>query len=95
MKSQNSIIEPPDYIDGAKVIKWAWSGASPFYQINSEDNTSFEDIFGLAVCQYEGSNSYYSFSCDRDWETIQDAPYNSIENAMRCLRRQNIIWNDK
>ena len=97
--NNNKLIEPPDYIDGAKLIKWAWSGQEPFYRIYSEDRTEFEEIYGLAICQYEKSNSVYHFSCDQEWETIQDAPYNNVDKAVHSLpnqyRNKETIWHDK
>lgn len=89
----------PEYIDGAKVIKWAWSGQYPFGFVGNEENTEQEQVFGLAICQYEKSHSVYRFSCDKDWETLQDAPYDSVDNAINCLpeqyKNQKIIWYDK
>lgn len=87
----------PDYIDGAKVLKWAWSGQKPFWVMYSSDNTEFEEIYGIAICQYEKSKHIYSFSCDNEWETIQDAPHNTLEDAVLPNQYQDlkIIWNDK
>jgi len=80
--------EPPDYIDGAKVIKWSWSGQDPFGYIEHKDSASRDEIHGLAICQYEDSRSTYRFSCDKDWEVQQDSPYDSIEDAIERLPDQ-------
>jgi hypothetical protein len=42
--------EPPDYLDGARVIKWAWSGREPFGYMAHIDGISREAIHGLAIC---------------------------------------------
>src|SRR5271163_320580 len=71
-------MEPPDFVDGARVIKWAWSGQQPFGFVPYEDSTEREEIYGLAICRYDGSTSkepIYRFSCDKNWETVQDSIY--------------------
>ncbi len=45
-------------------------------------------IHGLALCQYEGSDAVYRFSCNADWETEQDAAYASIAEAKAQLPNQ-------
>jgi hypothetical protein len=42
----------------------------------------------LATCQYENSDDVYRFSCDENWETQQDSPYDSIEQAKDQLLEQ-------
>ena len=85
------MVEPPDELDGAKVIRWAWSGIKPFGYLpvidGDLDNESIE-IFGLAICQYNGADEVYRFSCDKDWEVQQDGVYDSIDNALRQLPDQ-------
>ncbi len=79
--SENS---PPLEIDGALVLEWAWSGWNPF---GSVPGATESDIFGLAIATYDFER-YYRFSCDRNWNTIQDAVYESIEEAKRMLPDQ-------
>lgn len=80
---------PPDELDGARVIAWMWSGEKPFGIIPVVDNDNpqvkFPDIeiYGIAVCQYENSNSFYRFYCDHDWEVQNDDPVNHFEDTMR------------
>ncbi|WP_282628356.1 hypothetical protein [Empedobacter sedimenti] len=97
--AEYSTNRPPEYIDGAKVIKWAWSGQFPFGFVENIAHTEAEQIFGLAICQYEKSKSINRFSCDAEWETIQDAPYDTINDSINYLpgqyKNQDIIWNDK
>jgi hypothetical protein len=81
-------MKPPAYIDGAKVIKWAWSGPKPFGYVGMIDSPGREDIYGLAICQYENSDSFYRFSCDKYWETVQDASNATDEDAIRFLPLQ-------
>ncbi|MBW8199759.1 hypothetical protein [Flagellimonas abyssi] len=52
-KEVNQIIEPPDELDGAKVIKWAWSGDKSFGFIPTADSNDTIEIFGFAICQYD------------------------------------------
>jgi hypothetical protein len=80
MTDDNKIInEPAGELDGAKVIKWAWSGDKPFGLVGEIE------IYGLAICRYDGSDDVYRFSCDKDWEVQQDGLYNSIDEAIRQL----------
>lgn len=87
---------PPDYLDEAKVQTWAWSGTQPFGTIGVEED---DKVFGLAICQYENTQGVYRFSCNKDWEVIQDAVYPSIELAITNLPEQykNItpVWETK
>jgi hypothetical protein len=92
MKEENQIVEPPDQLDGAKVIKWAWSGIEPFGHlpvVNSDTDNDSIEIFGLAICQYDDSDNVYRFSCDKDWEVQQDGVYESVDDAQRQLPDQN------
>ncbi len=75
-------------LDGARVIMWAWSGQEPFGYVVNEDNTERETIYGLAICKYEDNDEVYCFSCDRNWETVQDSPYNAVEEAIEHLPNQ-------
>ena len=36
---------------------------------------------GLAICQYEGGNSYYLFGCDEYWNTVADTWHETLEDA--------------
>jgi hypothetical protein len=91
-------MQPPTYIDGAKVIKWAWSGSQPFGFVGNEDRSERVEIYGLAICKYEHCNKgIYRFSCDKNWETVQDGFYGTVENAMQQLPAQyknvDAVWN--
>jgi hypothetical protein len=76
---------PPEFIDSARVLMWAWSGSIPF---GSVGNTPEDRVFGLAICQCENSGNVYRFSCDKNWEVVQDAAYRSVEEAIRLLPDQ-------
>ncbi len=97
--NNNGLIEPPDFIDGARVIKWAWSGMRPFGFVGIEDGTEREEVYGLVICRYEDSGSIYRFSCDKSWDTVQDNQYDTIENAITRLPGQyknaEAVWQTK
>ena len=89
MQEEDQINVPPDKLDGAKVIKWAWSGDKPFGLVPIIDNGSDSiAIYGLSICQYDDSSDYYRFSCDKDWEVQQDKDYKSVDDAIRQLPDQ-------
>lgn len=85
---QRKMSKPSKEIDGAKVLEWAWSGNTPFGVICNESGQIESQIFGLAICQYDDSDIFYCFSCDSDWETEQDSPYGSAEDAKNSLPEQ-------
>lgn len=80
--------KPPKEIDGAKVLYWAWSGSVPFGFIKYPDGQIAFEIYGLAICQYEKSGQIYRFSCDKNWETEGDSPYDSVNQAIEDLPEQ-------
>ncbi|WP_020409580.1 hypothetical protein [Hahella ganghwensis] len=88
--------KPPNEIDGAKVLEWAWSGDKPFGALRYESGEIAAKIFGLAICSYPGSKKFYRFSCDSEWKTEQDSDYNSINEAKEKLPSQyqgvEVIW---
>ncbi|WP_228450720.1 hypothetical protein [Chryseolinea soli] len=79
---------PPAELDGAQVIKWAWSGDRPFGVMPFVDDEREIEIYGLAICRYKDTSQVYRFSCSSDWEVQNDAPYDSIEEAMKQLPDQ-------
>lgn len=87
---------PPNEIDGAKVLEWAWSGDKPFGFTPSTTPDQKIEIFGLAICQYTNSEKIYRFSCNSNWETEQDSEYNSVIEAKLKLPKQyratEVIW---
>jgi len=70
--------KPPDTIDGAKVLWWAWADEGPFGFCGDVE------IHGLAICRYK-SGIVYRFSCDRDWQTVNDSPHRDEEQAKTAL----------
>ncbi len=77
-------MKPPDQIDGARVVEWAWSGSSPFGEVPGAEPP---EIFGLAIATYDNIQ-FYRFSCDWSWNTTQDAVYDSIAEAKEQLPEQ-------
>jgi hypothetical protein len=88
--------KPEPKIDGADVLFWAWSEEKPFGWVGTETDPKAAPIHGLAIARYEGESSVYRFSCNKNWETEQDAPYQTAEEAMKYLPEQyrevEAIW---
>lgn len=78
---------PPSHIDGARVLAWAWSGL-PFGHVANDAGTAPVAIHGLALCQYAGESAVYRFSCDAQWDSVQDARHASMEEARQQLPAQ-------
>ena len=81
-------MKPPNEIDDAKVLYWAWSGAAPFGSVKFTDGEIAAEIYGLALCSYVRSDEVYRFSCDANWETRQDDVYGSVQEAIEKLPLQ-------
>ena len=79
---------PPKSLDGAEVIEWAWSGSNPFGYILTASGEVAETVFGLAICTYPNSSVVYRFSCDENWEVVQDSDYASVDDAKSFLPEQ-------
>ncbi len=74
---------PPNELDGARVLWLAWSGEEPFGELcDSEGQQQF--VHGLAVCTYD-TGLFYRFSCDSEWQVVQDSFYDSEESAKNAI----------
>lgn len=84
--------QPPEEIDGARVIEWAWSGDLPFHEM---PGGQLEQVFGLAIATYDDIK-FYRFSCDGNWQTLQDAVYDSVSEAKmslpECFGIREEVW---
>ena len=80
--------KPPKEIDGAEVLEWTWSGSEPFGRLLYESGAVAAEIYGLAICRYKSDGFVCRFSCDKYWETEQDAKYSSVSEAKDCLPLQ-------
>jgi len=90
---------PPNPLDGAKVLMWAFSVQLPFYHIQSKESESHSPVFGLAVAQYPGDQSFYAFGCNFHWKVVQDSHFKSIEEAIShfqnlCLPHAPVWYNN-
>lgn len=97
IRNLNSI-EPPNELDGAEVILWAFNPKKPFFLMENSDGTPYKPIHGFAICQYTGEKQYFKFSCDIEWNVENDMDFDSIEeavNAANDLSNEPIIWNKK
>lgn len=90
--------EPPDELDEAEVIFWAFSPQKPFFIMKYSDGTLYKPIHGFAICQYKGEKQYYKFSCDIEWNVENDSVCESIEEAVSVANDMSIepiTWNKK
>jgi hypothetical protein len=87
LRETSTSMKPPSRIDGARVLEWAWSD-TPFGELLSDDGSVAATVHGLALCRYDESDTVCRFSCNANWETEQDAPYSSLEEAKACLPQQ-------
>ena len=89
-------MNPPEYIENAKVLLWAKSEEKPFGLIENPDGTVAAEVFGLAICQDKNDSKIYRMSCNKKWEPEQDSHYDSIEQAIESIpaqyKSQEISW---
>lgn len=82
----------PTELDGAKVVLITSNAASNNYgivgMINDMNESIEETITGIAICQYEGSEEFYLFSCNLKWEVIGDRLYYTFEEARKIAREE-------
>jgi hypothetical protein len=86
----------PNELDGAKVIKYTSNSLSNKFGtvriINEKKETIDEiPITAKAICKYEGSQEYYLFSCDLNWEVIGDFDCDSLKEAMEIAKNSNNV----
>ena len=86
----NENFEPPDELDGAEVLLWAYNPVEPFFIMRYTDGTEYKPIHGFAICRYKGSDIFYKFSCDHDWNVEGDFDEPSIEAAVQSAQSQSI-----
>ncbi len=72
---------PPEEIDGAEVLWWAWSDPDPFFVMPTGSDSADINIHGLAICRYASTGQIYRFSCSATWETQNDSPASSVASA--------------
>lgn len=82
MKEKHATAPPPPALDGARVLHYAISGRGGFYQIGNQL------VAAMVICRYDGDRKIYLFKCAADWDVIQDADWESVEEAMRIAAQQ-------
>ena len=88
-------MKAPTELDGAKVILYIDNNAT-----NNLGFIQFEDhietITSLVIAKYEGSNDYYIFDCDINWNVIGDTVHSSLEEALECVNNsydiEEFLW---
>ena len=91
-------LEPPDELDGAEVLLWAFNPQKPFFIMEYSDGTKYKPIHGFAICRYKGEKQYYKFSCDIKWNVENDSDHDSVEEAVSAainMSIEPITWNKK
>ena len=74
----------PKILDGAKVV--IYTPIDERHRPTGNCNQIVAGVLqgpasGLAICQYEGEDSFYLFGCDEDWNSVTDTWHESVEDA--------------
>ena len=75
----------PSIIENAKVICASQIDSRHFHTEKCRQTINGivqGSMAGIAICQYEGENSYYLFGCDEDWDCITDTWHQSLGDAI-------------
>jgi hypothetical protein len=75
----------PEIVGGAKVILYTRIDDRHRHTGNTKQivgGAVLQPAHGLAICQYEGENSFYLFGCDEQWNSVSDTWHASVEDAM-------------
>ncbi len=94
------MIEPPELIDGARVLYWAdvstrhMTGHVVHYGASQRQ----EDFACIAIAQYgDGAGEAYLFHCNTDWRVLNDDRFETVDEAIasalhqyRWLTRQDL-----
>ena len=74
----------PNEIDRARVVLYTPIDERHKHTGNCQQIVAGElmgPAAGLAICQYEGEDSYYLFGCDENWDTVTDTWHETLEEA--------------
>ena len=78
-------MEPvPRSIDGAGVICWTPIDSRHRFTGNCRQIVAGDlqgPIAGLAVCRYDGDDSFYLFGCDSAWNCVTDTCHLTLDEA--------------
>jgi len=74
------ISQAPEELDGARVLYWCSVSVG---QVVSQG----QPVSYAAICQYAGTEGYYLFVCNPQWEVIGDTDHQSVEEAAETLRQ--------
>jgi len=87
----------PIELDGAKVLYFTDNkSTNDFGYVYYQEDGKKVIIIALAITQYEGSDGFYLFSCDLEWNVIGDTIHDSLQEAKECATNSNIStikWN--
>lgn len=63
------------------MLYWLSSeGGEPFYLVPEGDIR--HPVLAMAICRYPGTDAFYLFKCDGDWNVVADCDCGSAEDAM-------------
>lgn len=90
----NQII--PKNIDGATVILYASNlEERPLGYVSCDDNGEDLDIAYIVIARYEDSGKLYLFSCNGEYEVLNDIDIDSIEDGKNIVANSflaEIVW---
>jgi hypothetical protein len=86
----------PNTIDNANTLFIAETEG--LFDLLDRDGKQVEIVF-IAVCQYDSSEGFYLFGCDKDFNTHTDYYYDdlneALEDAKRVYNLEKIDWRQR
>ena len=87
----------PDTLDNAMVLFFTPKGN--YGELLNDDGTVAAHYSYLAICKYDGDNSFYLFMCNENFEVETDEVFDTIDECMRAKSGSNdggkISWVNK
>ncbi len=80
--------KPQKKIDNANVMYWFYSEHEPIFEMPDSENKNKIKIHGLTICKYDSGDKVYKFSCNKNWEVVNDTLYDSIHEALNSTSLQ-------
>ena len=83
----------PKVLDNARVL--FYTPQSCYGTVHYLSGEIADHICYLAICNYKNDTSFYLFGCNKNYEVIDDTPWDSIEECMRIAQTSYndlIVW---
>lgn len=77
--------QPPDFLDGARVLQFASLARSQATGLTHHvvDGIPVSRFTAVAIARYDGEPGVYLFYCDDDWNVVTDTLHDDVASAVQ------------